>query len=74
MTYVPASRCHHHDTVPVDVSDHVTVARLCTHCLEQLPAAWGCLDCDWREAYATFAGPVPAQVLARPCPAHQEPA
>lgn len=62
--------CPHDRTEPVDVRDHttggtVTVARICTACLAQLPAAWGCTDCYWTEARA-ICEPAPQRILARP--------
>lgn len=46
--------CPHTDTVPVEVRDHRSgrteiAARICSSCLDRLPAAWGCGDCEWAE-------------------------
>lgn len=67
--------CTHPASEPVDVRDHttggtITVARICTSCLDQLPAAWGCDDCEWTEI-RRVCDEVPSRVLATPCPRHQ---
>ncbi|CAI9417292.1 hypothetical protein [Nocardioides sp. T2.26MG-1] len=66
--------CPHETSEPVEVRDHttgglVTVARICTTCLAQLPAAWGCPACEWSETRA-LCDPVPQLLLARPCQEH----
>jgi hypothetical protein len=66
--------CPHDNSQPVEVRDHTTggtivVARICTACLEQLPAAWGCTDCEWVEE-RVLCQPRPELVLARPCQEH----
>lgn len=72
--------CPHTDTVPVDVRDPTTggtrtVARICTGCLAQLPAWWGCGDCETTEVVLERllceTAPTFDQVLTRPCPAHE---
>lgn len=45
------------------------VARICTDCLAQLPAAWGCPDCSWVEERA-LCDPVPRLLLGKPCAEH----
>lgn len=67
--------CAHERTEPVDVRDHttggtVTVARICRECLTQLPAAWGCADCEWAEE-RRVCDVVPTRVLAAPCAQHR---
>lgn len=70
--------CTHAYTVPVDVRDHTTggtrtVARICTVCLDQLHAGWGCDDCAWVEGPRRLSDPrvTPLPVLVHPCPAHE---
>lgn len=84
MTIAPVT-CSHANYVPVEASrprslcdeldefpdPAVIVAHLCTDCGQQLPAAWGCEDCEWYE-YRAFQDQVPTRALAIPCPAHQE--
>lgn len=67
--------CPHDTTQPVDVRNHTTgavetVARICTACLTQLPAAWGCTACEWGEAPRRLCELIPDQILARPCQEH----
>lgn len=67
--------CAHERTEPVDVRDHstggtTTVARICTACLDELPAAWGCPDCQWIEE-RRMCDPAPRLLLGQPCPAHR---
>ena len=45
------------------------MTRICTACLDQLPAAWGCTDCEWAEE-RRLCDPVPRPLLARPCQEH----
>lgn len=66
--------CPHQDSEPVEVRSHTTggtevVARICTACLDQLPAAWGCTDCEWVEN-RRLCDPIPQPMLARPCQEH----
>lgn len=66
--------CRHEHSEPVEVRSHATggtevVARICTGCLEQLPAAWGCGNCSWFET-TRLCDPVPKLALARPCQEH----
>jgi hypothetical protein len=66
--------CPHEHSQPVDVRDHttggtVTVARICTACLEQLPAGWGCTDCEWVD-HRQLCDPGPRLFLAQPCQEH----
>lgn len=69
--------CAHEHTQPVEIRSHQTggtevVARICTACLTQLPAAWGCTGCEWIEEPrrlcdpANFARLIPGQ----PCQEH----
>ena len=53
------------------LNDGEPVARICLDCHAQLPAAWGCTDCEWVEE-RRLCDPVPYRLLARRCPAHQE--
>ena len=67
--------CPHDTTEPVDVRSRETgavetVARICTACLSQLPAAWGCTACEWVEAPRRLCDSAPTLVLARPCQEH----
>ena len=66
--------CTHPASEPVDVRDHttggtVTVARICTACLAQLPVNWGCTDCQWVEV-SRLCDVVPQLVPGYPCPTH----
>lgn len=66
--------CLHEHSEPVDVRDHTTgtvstVARICTFCLERLPAAWGCRRCEWVES-RRLCDPIPTLMLGRPCQEH----
>jgi hypothetical protein len=61
--------CQHPAAEPVDVAGE-TVAQVCTSCLEQLPANWGCGDCEWIEE-REFWSPAPILYTGRPCPAHR---
>ena len=69
--------CAHENTAAVDVTlpdptgDTVTetVARICTDCYEQLPAAWGCTDCAWVDV-RRLCDVVPTLILGQPCPLH----
>lgn len=75
------TRCAHRVTVPVEVPDHTAdpgctsvVARVCTDCLDQLPAAWGCTDCEWNyleERAMCEHRPTTYVLLTRPCFAHR---
>ncbi len=56
------------DTVEV-LNEGRPVARICTACLIQLPAAWGCTDCEWVEE-RRLCDPAPTLHLARPCQEH----
>lgn len=67
--------CPHDTTEPVDVRSLATgavetVARICTTCLAQLPAAWGCTACEWTEQPRRLSDPSPTLILARPCQEH----
>lgn len=69
--------CPHEATEPVEVRDHTTggtvvVARICTACLDQLPAGWGCGDCEWVEGPRRLCDLriTPLPILARPCQEH----
>ena len=71
--------CSHPDVVPVEVRNRTTgavevVAHVCTSCFAQLPANWGCTDCEWTPAPRRLCDPLNETplVLARPCPTHQE--
>jgi hypothetical protein len=66
--------CPHEHSEPVEVRNHTTgavetVARICTACVEQLPAAWGCTRCEWVEE-RRLCDPVDQLMLARPCQEH----
>ena len=66
--------CRHEHSEPVDVRDHttgatVTVARICTTCLTQLPAAWGCTACEWVDV-RRLCDPVPQLIPGQPCQEH----
>lgn len=66
--------CPHETTEPVDIRNHTTggtetVARICTACLVELPAAWGCTSCIWVET-RNLADPAPTAILAAPCQEH----
>lgn len=50
-------------------NDAKPVAAICTACYEQLPAAWGCTDCEWVDE-RRLCDPVPRLMLARPCQEH----
>lgn len=56
-------------TEPVTLSTGELVAMLCGVCLDELPIAWGCADCEWVEA-RRLCDPVPTLLLARPCEVH----
>lgn len=72
------SPCAHGHTEPVDVRDHTTgatttVARICTDCLDQLHAGWGCPNCEWAEVDVRRLcelGPTIHHVLHRACREH----
>ena len=83
--------CLHPDTVPVyaylhhvpievgqeawAANDGNPVAHLCARCLTQLPANWGCTDCEWEHIESRrLCDPAPEihTVCTRLCPAHQE--
>lgn len=61
--------CPHENTEPVETSGEV-VARICSDCLEQLPAAWGCEDCEWVEGPRRLSDATPRLTLAGPCSKH----
>ena len=70
--------CSHTDTVPVEtIAPHLpestpvvtVVAHLCTSCNQQLPANWGCGDCEW-VSVRRVCDPVPTLRVARRCPTH----
>lgn len=66
--------CPHETTEPVDIRSHttggtITVARICTACLVQLPAAWGCTNCTWVDTRG-LGDPAPTCILAQPCQEH----
>lgn len=46
------------------------IAALCGVCLIELPAAWGCADCQWIEE-RRLCDPAPRLLLGQPCPAHR---
>lgn len=69
--------CPHEHSQPVEVRSHETggtevVARICTFCLERLPASWGCTACEWVEAPRRLCDVRngPTLVLGRPCQDH----
>lgn len=74
------SDCPHDTTVPVEVVQpdadptHApvieVVARLCLDCDDQLPANWGCGDCEWAEE-RSFCDRYPRRHLTVPCPTHR---
>lgn len=80
MSSATVTTCPHDDTAPVDVRSPatgatVTVARICTHCLDQLPAWWGCPDCTTASSEERrLCDPYPTvhHHLTRPCPRHME--
>lgn len=66
--------CPHETSEPVDVRTRATgavetVARICTACLAQLPAAWGCTRCEWAEE-RRLCDIQPTRTLTRPCQEH----
>jgi hypothetical protein len=66
--------CPHEHSEPVEVRSHATggtevVARTCTSCLGQLPAAWGCEACSWVET-TRLCDPIPQFSLGQPCQEH----
>lgn len=64
--------CSHEDSEPVLLTGtDDCVAQVCTNCLAQLPAAWGCDDCEWVEERA-LCQLTPLRRLARPCSIHRE--
>ena len=47
-------QCAHWESEPVEIGGDdllEVVARICVKCLERLPVAWGCPDCDWHESF-----------------------
>lgn len=72
--------CSHPDTVPVEVRNRTTgavevVAHVCASCLDQLPANWGCTDCEWEQLETRRLCDLLREittVCTRPCPTHQE--
>lgn len=76
---VKPNTCAHEQYEPVEVRDPLdagqgavtVIANVCTRCLDRLPAAWGCTDCEWYEERRVM-DPVPYQILALRCPAHRD--
>ena len=78
------SACAHESYEPVEVSGGfgglfdlfsditVTVAHVCLDCRTQLPAWWGCPDCETVEGPRKLSDAVPTIHLAKPCRRHQE--
>lgn len=82
MNGVLRANCRHEDYEPVEMSlaafgvdETVLTAQLCRSCLRVLDPAWGCEDCEFREAIVpvrTFLGIKYHVVNVRPCRRHQE--
>ena len=79
------STCAHESYEPVEVSGGfgglfdlfgagppVVVANICADCHAQLPAWWGCEDCETVEGSRKLSDAVPTIHLAKPCRRHQE--
>ena len=74
------STCAHERYEPVYVTTHASpnwgagapVAHICNDCLDQLPAWWGCPDCETVEGPRKLSDAVPTIHLAKPCRRHQE--
>ena len=70
------SNCPHEKAEPVTVQtvwptvEPEIVAKVCVACLERLPAAWGCQDCEWVEGHRRAMDYRPRLILARPCSKH----
>lgn len=70
--------CPHPDPVSVVVRHpdgaETTVACLCPDCDQQLPANWGCPDCDWEQHEERRLCDLLPNVITtctRPCEEHQ---
>lgn len=47
---VEVTRCAHLESeVVVPIGADRVVARICSSCLDPLPAEWGCQECEWEE-------------------------
>lgn len=45
---VEVTRCPHLESEAVIPHGHdLVVARICSACFEDLPAEWGCRECEW---------------------------
>lgn len=71
------SNCTHEFYEAVEVRNHLTgeaeiVSHICRDCMEELPAWWGCADCETAEGNRKVSESVPKLYLTRPCRRHQE--
>lgn len=77
MSVAPPRTCTHPASEPVEVRDYQTggtiiVAHICLKCLEQLPANWGCTDCEWVEVPRRLCDDVPTLAPSQKCPLHRD--
>jgi len=61
--------CAHSVTEPVALSTGEIVRHLCVDCLVEVPAEWGCIDCEWEEISAFGMGVI-RRTLVRRCDRH----
>ena len=61
--------CSHPDVEPVTLVTGETVAMVCIHCMERLPAEWGCDECSWVDI-TRLGSASPEYALGAPCDDH----